>query len=1075
MPETIFKLQPDRTVHLRGFDTFAAAATLHSASATGFTASGTFRDPADFAVAVLYDADNFFEHPSLKYLPDFDFDGLTLSFNLHYSPGLQPIDSPKYNWIDWATLDCLRADNTPVKVSLWDNATLVSGSFNAASATVTVTTSGSGIQAFDRTTLWFQNLAFDYIAPNGSATAEFAFFAAGTGTEHSITINGRTYSHTETNSAGESSADQADALVATISSDPDVTAAIGSAAHVVHLTVRNTRSGVDIPVSASGGNASVNMRLTTPAIVAAELAAQINGTNWISANPTHGLLAAASGAQITITAARYGTVSTNGNLVTFGSGTRFPGLVPGNTIRINGAAYTIAGVQSSTQLTLTTSAGTQTDIPGLAPRGGVDGNLLSLYEIHKTGTLLLDQAEIHLSGGSSDATWNCTFDFAALGLPSLRQLWFTFAPALQAGAFSTAEWEATFSNWSLTGPEAKRLLKVAGSGSVRLEETDTACRFTGTWNVESGFYSRYFAKATSDTSATLTITYNCQFQHELYVGTSLYLDRAKVGVRLDNDAETELNCRLSTGAAVVTRRRLRAAVPAGRHTVTFRLLEAGVFYFDFLEVAVPHDLPAALPPRTNISPAIDFDTDHTYKLPPARLMWSMDQLGYAGPMNEYLGVFWWNERTLVGGSLSRAQIEFGGTFAEGDTVFLTLNGSTLGKTIFPADTLATITSHFALWINGAFVGSRAEASGTTLSIYGRSPAPAYTVAVAVSTTSATGIAAVTVAPQAGNYGTWMVDPTINPPLNRATRDWHADYFALCAARSLEVTTACSVELVHPPASFIARYPDIARTPVLTATGFGSLASAHCAIGNSGMLAYQKSVYRNIAALQTTAGLTPTLQFGEFLWWFFAGPSGMALYDDETLAAANTELGRPLHIFTSPDDDPAVNGGADAVFLRNRLRDNLASLVADIRTAHPTVKLELLWPYDVNYPVPVPLEAPYLGGRLNRFINLPVEWQTKATSGLDRVKVEALAFATGMRNLDLADEAINLFLDFGWPRDSVRYLIPVFGAATPWHRELALALRAGLTATNLWAYDHICLFNLDVPEKGLDRRSLLLAA
>ena len=89
------------------------------------------------------------------------------------------------------------------------------------------------------------------------------------------------------------------------------------------------------------------------AIVAAELAAQINGTNWISANPTHGLLAAASGAQITITAARYGTVSTNGNLVTFGSGTRFPGLVPGNTIRINGAADTTAGCRRRTKGTPT--------------------------------------------------------------------------------------------------------------------------------------------------------------------------------------------------------------------------------------------------------------------------------------------------------------------------------------------------------------------------------------------------------------------------------------------------------------------------------------------------------------------------------------------------------------------------------------------------------------------------------------------------------------------------------------------------------------------------------------------------
>ena len=107
MPERINKLQPDRTLALRGFDTFAAAASIHNASPTGFTVTGTFRDPADFAVAILSDADNFYEHPSLKYLPDFNFDGLVLTFNLNYSDGLQPIDSPKYNWIDWATLDCI--------------------------------------------------------------------------------------------------------------------------------------------------------------------------------------------------------------------------------------------------------------------------------------------------------------------------------------------------------------------------------------------------------------------------------------------------------------------------------------------------------------------------------------------------------------------------------------------------------------------------------------------------------------------------------------------------------------------------------------------------------------------------------------------------------------------------------------------------------------------------------------------------------------------------------------------------------------------------------------------------------
>jgi hypothetical protein len=81
----------------------------------------------------------------------------------------------------------------------------------------------------------------------------------------------------------------------------------------------------------------------------------------------------------------------------------------------------------------------------------------------------------------------------------------------------------------------------------------------------------------------------------------------------------------------------------------------------------------------------------------------------------------------------------------------------------------------------------------------------------------------------------------------------------------------------------------------------------------------------------------------------------------------------------------------------------------------------------------------------------------------------------MRNLDLARQAIELFPGFGWPLASVRYLLPVFGSATPWNRELALAIGAGVTTNNLWAFDHICLYNLDVPERGLERRSTVQAS
>jgi hypothetical protein len=1177
VPEHIYKLQPDRTVHLRGFDSFASAASIHSATPAGFEVSGTFRDAADFAVAVLYDADNFFEHPSIKYLPDFDFSGLTLNFRLRYTDAVQPIDSPKFNWIDWATLDCIRADGSTAKVSLWDNAMLDDGVFPAASASFHVLTSGS-VQPFDRLTLWYQNLAFDYNVPPGSLSLELQFYAGITGATHSATINGRTYTHIE--AAGENSSDQAAALAALIgTSDPEVTAS--ALDYKVELTVRPAAVGQTILVTASDGNPDAVMYKSSPEVAAAWLVRQINSFDWLSANTTHGILAANNGSAITVTAARYGSVSVDETFVAWVSGARFSGLMPGSAIVIAGSQYTVASIQSPVRLTLSSAAPPSADVPYLAPRGGRDGNMIRLYSLSKASTLSFEVSEIQLTGGSSDVAWNCSIDFSALGIDQLRQCWLTFAPALANGsAFTAAEWQATFSNWQLTGPEPIKTLQVAGRGSVRIEETDLACVYTGNWRAESGFYSKYFAKAASDEHASVTIAYSCQSPHDLYVGTSIYgtsasspdvalvtdtlyspslngnfySDRAVAGVQLDGDAETLLDCRLPTGSALVTRRRLRSFVPAGKHTVTIRIKRPGIFFFDFLEAAVLSGIPAAHTPRTSISPALDFDTDHTYKLAPARLMWIMDQLGYAGPMNEYLGVFWWNERTAEGGSVSTAQVAFTGPFADGDSVILKFNpsdpgGARLGKSVFPTDTPGTIAKHFAAYINGALVGAWASAGDDgILTIRGRSPGPPYNLVLSVEVVSVAGRATITPEqPSPGVYPRWVVNDTASPPFNRAARDWHADFYAQCAARDREVVTASSMELVNPPDGYVARFPDPARTAVSTATGFGALNSNHCAIGSAKMIAYQKAVYRHIAQMQTTAGLIPSVQYGELLWWFlsraqnlgyasYTSPisigtatahglntgerviingvlgntaangewtititdpdhftlndssgngtytgggtitgGGMAFYDDETMAAAETALGRPLHVFRVPDDNPSVNGESDAIFLRNRLRDHLRALVTDIRAGFPGVRCELLWPYDVNYPVPVPLARPYLGGRLNRFVNLPPEWQAQSSSGLDCIKVEALAFATGMRNLNLIREAIGLFHSFGWPLGAVRYLVPVFGSATPWWRELALVRSAGIQIVNFWAFDHVCLFNLDVPERALERRSILKVA
>jgi hypothetical protein len=214
VPESIFKLQPDRTIALRGFDHLGASAAVHHATATGFSVSGSFRDPADFAVVILYDADDFYNHPNWKWLPDFDFDGLTLQFDVAYQ-GLMPLNSRKYETIAWPFLEIVRPNGESGRIRLSDHAQVIATPDSPASASITL--AGDRFTIGDKVAVWYQNLAFEYAVP-GKVETEYPFFAQGAGTVHSITVAGRTYSYTE--AAGDGSPQVAAALIAQMTSDP---------------------------------------------------------------------------------------------------------------------------------------------------------------------------------------------------------------------------------------------------------------------------------------------------------------------------------------------------------------------------------------------------------------------------------------------------------------------------------------------------------------------------------------------------------------------------------------------------------------------------------------------------------------------------------------------------------------------------------------------------------------------------------------------------------------------------------------------------------------------------------------
>ena len=558
--EQIFKLQPDRTLYLRGFTGVGTAASLCNASPTGFTICGVFRDMADFCVLMLYDADNTFEHYSVRYLPDFDLSGMVLTFDVSYG-GLQPLDSAKYSWIDWSQLDVIKADGTTQQVRLWDYATLVSGNYSVAQGSYSITAPG-GCHAQDQLTLFVNNTIFNFAAAGG----ESASYAAQT------------------------------------------------------------------------------------------LANAINSYDWSTyAGHSVSVIAAADDTgRLTLKSARTGHVNVAGSSVNWVDGIKFPGIAAGSTIYLGGTAYTVSAVTSPTSLELTSAAPSGTNVVYLAEYGGLDGNSVTVYMIVPPGntSLAVDNPVVSLSGGNSDnISWHIGLDFTALGIDQLRQAWLTFAPQLTSGnPYTDTEWTATFSNWTVNAPKNNRALECAGPGSIRIgNDQNLACAYSGTgWTpVAANNYWRGFARVTSTAGDSLTVTYTCPAVHDLYLGTSLGENKGAVNVSVDGDPLTVQDCSLKVDSELVTRRLLRRSVVAGTHTVTLTSLNANTFLFDYLEATIPGDLPDPAVIYPNVSPALDFDTDATYKVSPQRLLWHLLKLGFAGQINEYLGVFWWNQRKRV--------------------------------------------------------------------------------------------------------------------------------------------------------------------------------------------------------------------------------------------------------------------------------------------------------------------------------------------------------------------------------------------------------------------------------------------
>ena len=150
-------------------------------------------------------------------------------------------------------------------------------------------------------------------------------------------------------------------------------------------------------------------------------------------------------------------------------------------------------------------------------------------------------------GGTSPTQWQITLPFASLADPvlgtipanAIRKLRWTYAAALQAGAFIRSEFEVVVSNWTVTG--SGQGYSIAGPGSQRIEDDSNQAQYTGTWTSTFGNFSGGSIHSTSVPGSSVTCTYTASQDHSLYLGTRLLAGGTLISIVLDGGSAFTVN------------------------------------------------------------------------------------------------------------------------------------------------------------------------------------------------------------------------------------------------------------------------------------------------------------------------------------------------------------------------------------------------------------------------------------------------------------------------------------------------------------------------------------------------------
>ncbi len=767
------------------------------------------------------------------------------------------------------------------------------------------------------------------------------------------------------------------------------------------------------------------------------------------------------------------------------SGDQLPDIAAGIAAAVNDFSADFTAASNGASVTVTCK-GTN----GKGSLDGANGNRITMYGFSQNSVAVWQYPAASFSGGSFPDMYQVTIDFANLSgttdndsnpqpvpTTNVRKVRWTWAADLQPLEFAQTEFQVMVSNWSVAG--TNQLYSIAGPGSRRIEDTNSAATFTGSWQMETGNFSGSKVHYTSAAGDSCAITYTESTPHQLYAGLRRTAGAPVANITIDGGSPQQVLLTLP-GEDVLVRYPL-GTIAAGSHTVVITHAGANVsqtLYVDFLEIAYPsHNLPD-FTANSQLALATDWDTYHSQSLPAERTAWLINKLGFTGRVNHYVGALWFYEIVRTGtkyatltvqmqlsSAASSPYIQFG--LAADLTSFSTADAvTTISHLVLPDDDSSTVAQAIAALIN---VGTNlvwASANGANLTLTARSmgtlgngiafalisSSPYFSIN-APSNVLSGGIDGTPYTLASDNGGLndtlmaaasfWRTDLTAVPRINRAARDWHAAFFGAIKTYGMDVVAAFSTELMNGDPSSTAgiaqRYfdgkPVVLNTPAIQ-TNF----SPTC-------LTYWQQVYLDIAALQSAAGLVPYLQSGEVQWWYFSAAGvSMPFYDAYTMQQFTAAYGVPMKEILTNAADPASYPN-EVTFLPLLIGAYTSAIRTALQNAYPACRYEVLYPTDTN-------NTP-----LNTLINYPAaDWTPQ---NLTCLKTESFGFTSGY-DLVNCTMSMNTSATKGFTNPQRAHLVGIGDAWSAWLKEVDIAQSQGLETVVLFALDQYCLIGYPPP-------------